>query len=57
MITDFITKHNITIYRLSKLTGVSQQTLHLWVKKGPPNPVFTAMALAELGRKLETKSN
>jgi hypothetical protein len=57
MITKFITKHNITIYRLSKLTGVSQQTLHLWVKKGPPNPVFTAMALAELGRKLETKSN
>jgi len=52
MITKFITKHGITIYRLSKLTGVSQQTLKRWRDDGPPNPVFTQMALAELERRI-----
>jgi hypothetical protein len=38
MITNFITKHNITMYRLSKLLDVPQTTIQRWCKDGPQHP-------------------
>lgn len=53
MINDFLTKHNITQYRLAKLLNVTQTTIARWREKGPANPTILEMALAELGRRLK----
>jgi len=53
MITKFITKHNITLYRLSKLTGVHLNTLCRWRDKGPQHPKVMEMALKQLAREMK----
>jgi hypothetical protein len=53
MITKFITKHEISLYRLSQLTGVHLNTLCRWRDKGPQHPDLMEMALAELERRLQ----
>jgi len=55
MINKFITKHNITLYRLSKLTGVHLNTLCRWRDQGPQHPELMEMALLELGKRIKRK--
>jgi len=55
MITKFITKHNLTMYRLSQLLDVPQTTIQRWCKTGPQHPVIMEMALTELERRLVSK--
>jgi hypothetical protein len=53
MINKFITKHNISLYRLSQLTGVHLNTLCGWRDNGPLHPQLLEMALVELERRLK----
>jgi len=55
MITEFITKHNISLYRLAQLTGVHVNTLRRWRDNGPQHPELMTMALKELARKIKKK--
>jgi hypothetical protein len=52
MITDFITKHNLTMYKLSKLLDIPETTVRRWTKKGPQHPEIMRRALADLEREL-----
>jgi hypothetical protein len=52
MITKFITKHNISLYKLSQLTGVHLNTLCRWRDNGPQHPELMEMALNELSRRM-----
>jgi hypothetical protein len=52
MITKFITKHNLTMYKLSKLLDVPQTTIQRWAKEGPQHPVLMSMALKQLERQI-----
>lgn len=55
-ITDFITKHNISLYKLSQLLDVPQTTIQRWCKTGPQHPVIMEMALKELGKRVRLKN-
>jgi len=55
MITKFITKHNISLYKLSQLTGVHLNTLCRWRDQGPQHPELMEMALLELGKRIKRK--
>jgi hypothetical protein len=50
MITKFITKHNLTMYRLSQLLDVPQTTIQRWCKDGPQHPEIMRRALRDLER-------
>ena len=52
MINAFLTKHNLTQYRLAKLLNVTQTTVARWREQGPANPTILEMALCELERRL-----
>jgi transcriptional regulator with XRE-family HTH domain len=53
MIDKFLTKHNITQYRLAKLLNVTQTTIARWRENGPANPTIMELALKELERRLK----
>ena len=52
MITEFITKHGITMYRLSKLLDIPETTVRRWAKSGPQHPEIMRRALADMEREL-----
>jgi len=52
MINEFITKHSITMYRLSKLLDIPETTVRRWAKSGPQHPEIMRRALADMEREL-----